>query len=68
MWSSVGKVEDIYRLIKQSGGDFWGVEQEKIGHKLASVLLGKNRELLGVWKGENWKVEEVSYAMKLIKN
>ena len=68
VWSSVGKIEDIYRLIKQSGGDFWGVEQEKIGHKLASVLLGKKRELLGVWKGEDWKVEEVSNAMKLITN
>ena len=68
VWSSVGKVEDIYRLIKQSGGDFWGVEQEKIGHKLVSVLLGKKRELLSVWKGENWKVEEVSNAIKLIKN
>ena len=68
VWSSVGKIEDIYRLIKQSGGDFWGVEQEKIGHKLASVLLGKKRELLCVWKGEDWKVEEVSNAMKLITN
>mgnify|MGYP001265609747 CR=1 FL=1 len=68
VWSSVGKIEDIYRLIKQSGGDFWGVEQGKIGHRLASVLLGKKRELLGVWKGENWKVEEVSNAIKLIRN
>ena len=68
VWSSVGKIEDIYRLIKQSGGDFWGVEQEKIGHKLASVFLGKNRELLGVWNGENWKVKEVVNAVKLLRN
>ena len=43
-----------------------GVEQEN-WTQLASVLLGKKRELLGVWR-ENWKVEEVSNAMKLIKN
>ena len=46
--------------------NFWGIEQEKIGHTMSSVLIGKNREVLGVWKGENWEVSEVSNAIKLL--
>ena len=66
VWSSIGRIEDVYRLVKQSGGNFWGVEQEKIGHTLSSVLIGRNRELIGVWKGEDWKVDEVSNAINLL--
>ena len=66
VWSSIGRIEDVYRLVKQSGGNFWGVEQEKIGHTLSSVLIGRNRELLGIWKGEDWKVDEVSNAINLL--
>ena len=65
-WSSTGFIEDVYRLVRQSGGSFWGIEQEKIGHTLSSVLIGKNREVLGVWKGENWGVKEVSNAITLL--
>ena len=66
VWSSTGFIEDVYRLVRQSGGNFWGIEQEKIGHILSSVLIGKNREMLGVWKGENWEVSEVGNALKLL--
>ena len=66
VWSSNGKIEDVYRLVRQSGGNFWGIEQEKIGHTLSSVLIGRNRELIGVWKGENWKVDEVGNAINLL--
>ena len=65
-WSSTGNIEDVYRLVRQSGGNFWGIEQEKIGHTLSSVLIGKDREVLGVWKGEDWKVDEISNAIKLL--
>ena len=67
-WSSTGYIEDVFRLVRQSGGNFWGIEQEKIGHTLSSVLIGKDREVLGVWKGENWEVNEVSNAIKLLTN
>ena len=65
LWSSIGHIDDVYKLIKQSGGDFWGVEEGKIGHTLRSVLLGPNRELLASWKGEDWKVKEVERAIKI---
>ena len=65
LWSSIGHIDDVYKLVKQSGGDFWGVEEGKIGHTLKSVLLGPNRELLASWKGEDWKVKEVERAIKM---
>ena len=65
LWSSIGHIDDVYKLVKQSGGDFWGVEEGKIGHTLRSVLLGPNRELLASWKGEDWKVKEVERAIKI---
>ena len=65
LWSSIGHIDDVYKLVKQSGGDFWGVEEGKIGHTLRSVLLGPNRELLASWKGEDWKVKEVELAIKI---
>ncbi len=66
VWSSSGRIEDIYRLVKQSGGDFWGVEQERIGHSMSSILIGPNRELLASWKGEKWKEVQVKNAIKLL--
>ena len=65
-WSSTGNIEGVYKLVRQSGGNFWGIEQEKIGHTLSSVLIGKDREVLGIWKGEDWKLDEVSNAIKLL--
>ena len=66
VWSSTGNIEDVYRLVRQSGGNFWGIEQEKIGHTLTSILIGKNREVLGIWKGEDWRVNKVGNALELI--
>tara|TARA_Y100000590_G_scaffold468038_1_gene649121 strand:- start:193 stop:1014 length:822 start_codon:yes stop_codon:yes gene_type:complete len=65
IWSSLGRIDDIYRLIRQSGGNFWGVENNKIGHTLSSVLIGPNREVLGVWKGEEWDVNQAKNAIQL---
>ena len=66
VWSSSGRIEDIYRLVKQSGGDFWGVEREKIGHSMSSILIGPDREVLASWKGEKWKEVQVKNAIKLL--
>ena len=59
--SSYKRTEDIYRLGKQSGCEFWGIENGKIGHTMQSILIDKNRKILGKWPGENWEV-------KLVKN
>jgi len=68
VWSSSGHVKDIYQFAKQSGCDFWGIEEGKIGHTLRSILLGPNRELLGFWPGDNWKMGNVKNAIDLLMN
>ena len=65
IWSSVGRIDDIYSLVRQSGGNFWGVENNKIGHTLSSVLIGPEREVLAKWKGEEWKVNQAKTAIQL---
>ena len=65
VWSSRGHMDDVYRLVRQSGGDFWGVEEDKIGHTLRSVLLGPNRELLASWEGDDWKVKQVERGIEM---
>ena len=66
VWSSINRIDDIYTLIKQSGGNFWGVEEGKIGHTLSSVLIGPDRKLLATWKGEKWKSEPVKNSIQVI--
>jgi hypothetical protein len=53
-------------LVKQSGGDFWGVDNNKIGHKLSSVLVGPNKEILGMWKGEKWIASQVANSISML--
>ena len=66
IWSSVGRVEDVYTLVKQSGGNFWGVEEGKIGHTLSSVLIGPDRVVLGSWQGDKWTTAQVKRALDLL--
>ena len=66
VWSSTGHIEDVYRLAKQSGCNFWGIEENKIGHTLRSILIGPNREVLGNWPGDNWKAGNVKTAIELL--
>ena len=66
VWSSKGRIDDVYTLIKQSGGDFWGVEEGKIGHTLSSVLIGPDRVVLGSWQGDKWQTGQVKNAIDLL--
>ena len=66
VWSSTGRIDDVYRLAKQSGSNFWGIEEGKIGHTLRSVLIGPNREVLGSWPGDDWKTGDVKNAIELL--
>ena len=66
VWSSSGRVNDVYTLVKQSGGDFWGVEEGKIGHTLSSVLIDPDRVILSSWKGDKWKTSQVKNAIDLL--
>ena len=66
VWSSIDRINDIYTLVKQSGGNFWGIEEGKIGHKLSSVLIGPDRMVLGSWKDEKWQAGNVKDAIQMI--
>ena len=68
VWSSYKKVNDIYLLGKQAGCEFWGIEKEKIGHTMQSILINNKRIILGKWKGENWDQKMVKNNIKAIMN
>tara|TARA_B100000945_G_scaffold293214_2_gene268988 strand:- start:574 stop:1407 length:834 start_codon:yes stop_codon:yes gene_type:complete len=64
--SSTGHVEGVYQLAKQVGCSFWGVDENKIGHTLRSVLVSPDRELLASWPGDDWNTEEVENVLKIL--
>lgn len=64
--SSTGRIEDIYSIVRQTGANFWGVEEEKIGHTMRSVLIDPNRKLLASWPGDDWNVNHAENAIKLM--
>ncbi len=66
VWSSTGYIEQIYQLVKQSGGDFWGVEDNKIGHTLKSIFIGPQRNLLASWSGEEWTVLHAERVIEML--
>ena len=66
VWSSIGRIDDVYRLVRQSGGDFWGIEEGSIGHTLSSVLIGPDRVDLGLWQGDKWQSGQVKKAIDLL--
>ena len=68
VWSSSGHIEDVYRIAKQSGCEFWGIDEGKIGHTLRSIFLAPNQELLGSWPGDNWKIGNVKNSIDLLMN
>ena len=68
VWSSYKKVNDIYLLGKQAGCEFWGIEKEKIGHTMQSILINNKRIILGKWKGENWDQKMVKNNIKALIN
>ena len=59
VWSSVGKISDLYTLSSEIGCEYWGIEENNIGHNLRSVLLGPGRVLLNTWKGDDWLAKSV---------
>ena len=59
VWSSVGKISDLYTLSSEVGCEYWGIEKNNIGHNLRSVLIGPGRKLLNTWKGDDWLASSV---------
>ena len=64
IWSSYKNMNSIFMLTKQTGCEFWGIEDNNIGHNLRSVLIGPDRELIFSWKGDKWKAKEVKNQIK----
>ena len=59
VWSSAGGISDLYTLSSEIGCEFWGIEENNIGHNLRSALIGPNMELLKVWDGDEWLAKDV---------
>ena len=64
--SSYKKAEEIYMLGKQSGCEFWGIEKNKIGHTMQSILINKELKILGKWPGEDWKVKMAKNSIRFL--
>ena len=58
--SSVGKINDLYTLSSEIGCEYWGIEENNIGHNLRSALIGPDKTLLKVWQGDEWLAGSVS--------
>ena len=59
VWSSIGKINDLYTLSTEIGCEYWGIEKNNIGHNLRSALIGPGRKLLKTWKGDDWLASSV---------
>ena len=71
VWSSIGKINDLYTLSTEIGCEYWGVEKNNIGHNLRSALIGPGRKLLKTWKGDDWLAssvgKEIEYYINILK-
>jgi len=59
VYSSKNRVNDLFKIASELGCEFWGIEDNKIGHNLRSALIGPDLELLKIWEGEKWLVNDV---------
>ena len=42
-----------------------GIEKNKIGHTMQSILINKDLKILGKWPGEDWKVKMAENSIRL---
>tara|TARA_Y100000590_G_scaffold301518_2_gene339948 strand:- start:306 stop:1139 length:834 start_codon:yes stop_codon:yes gene_type:complete len=66
VWSSYNNMNSIYMLTKQVGCEFWGIEDNNIGHNLRSILIGPNRDLIGSWEGNKWEARIIKDEIKTL--
>ena len=57
--SSVENISNLYTLSSELGCEFWGIEENNIGHNLRSALIGPEMKLLKVWEGDDWVAGDV---------
>ena len=53
--SSVNHLNDLMLITKQSDISFGGVEDNNIGHTMRTIIIDKNKRILKIYKGLNWK-------------
>ena len=66
--SSIGKISDLYTLSSEIGCEYWGIEENNIGHNLRSALIGPERQLLNTWKGDDWLASSVGKEIEYYNN
>jgi protein SCO1/2 len=57
--SSAENISNLYTLSSELGCEFWGIEENNIGHNLRSALIGPEMKLLKVWEGDDWIAGDV---------
>ena len=66
LFSSIGKINAIFKLAGQSNISFWGVDENDIGHTLRSILIDPERRLMKAFDGTNWNPELAERSIKNI--
>ena len=54
MLSSVGHLNDLMIISKQTMFSFWGVENNEIGHNMRTILIDPNMKFLKNFDGMDW--------------
>lgn len=68
VWSSQNYSSDMMWLAKQTGFEFWGVEQNQIGHNLRTIVLDPNRRWLKTYVGDQWRGKDIKDELNQIIN
>ena len=62
--SSYNHYNDLVLLTKQSNLRFWGVEENNIGHTMRTIIIDKNKTILKIYDGLDWKPGNVKKDIK----
>ncbi|MBT3590028.1 MAG: hypothetical protein HOD28_07440 [Candidatus Marinimicrobia bacterium] len=66
IWSSQNHSSDITWLAKQTGFEFWGVEQNQIGHNLRTIILDPKRRWIKTYVGDQWRGKDIKNDLNQI--
>ena len=66
--SSTQHINDLFLLTKQSELRFWGVDENNIGHTMRTLIVDKNRKIIKIYDGIDWKPGDVKNDIKNLLN
>ena len=66
--SSTKHFNDLVLITKQSDLRFWGVDENNIGHTMKTLIVDKNKKILKIYDGIDWKPGDVKNDIKNLLN